>query len=97
MSIREGIDPEELKLAKVIPIYKGEDDQLIQNYRPISENKVFYDSQFGFRKKHATSNAIITLTEKVSNVLDTGNIVVGVFLNNKKHLIQWIIIFLKIL
>ena len=36
MSIREGIVPEELKLAKVIPIYKGEDDQLIQNYRPIS-------------------------------------------------------------
>ena len=36
MSIREGIVHEELKLAKVIPIYKGEDDQLIQNYRPIS-------------------------------------------------------------
>ena len=35
MPIREGIVHEELKLAKFIPIYKGEDDQLIQNYRPI--------------------------------------------------------------
>ena len=101
MSIREGIVPEELKLAKVIPIYKGEDDQLIQNYRPISvlpffskifdkiifinvieflkENKLFYDCQFGFWKNHATSHAIITLTERVSKALDTGKIVVGYF------------------
>ena len=106
MSIREGIVPEELKLAKVIPIYKGEDDQLIQNYRPISvlpffskifekiifinvieflnENKLFYDCQFGFRKNHGTSHAIITLTERVSKALDTGKIVVGVFLDLKK-------------
>ena len=106
MSIREGIVPEELKLAKVIPIYKGEDDQLIQNYRPIpvlpffstifekiifinvieflNENKLFYDCQFGFRKNHATSHAIITLTERVSKALDTGKIVVGVFLDLKK-------------
>ena len=106
MSIREGIVPEELKLAKVTPIYKGEDDQLIQNYTPISvlpffskifekiifinmieflnENKLFYDCQFGFRKNHATSHAIITLTERVSKALDTGKIVVGVFLDLKK-------------
>ena len=36
MSIRKLIVPEELKLAKVIPVYKGEDDQIIQNYKPIS-------------------------------------------------------------
>ena len=28
--------PEELKLAKVLLIYKNDDEQLIQNYRPIS-------------------------------------------------------------
>ena len=28
--------PDELKVARVIPIFKGEDEQLVQNYRPIS-------------------------------------------------------------
>ena len=35
-SISQGIFPEELKLAKVLPIFKCEDEQLVQNYRPIS-------------------------------------------------------------
>ena len=42
MSIREGLVPEELKYAKVIPIHKGEDGQLIQNYRPISGPSIFF-------------------------------------------------------
>ena len=41
---------------------------------------VFYKRQFGFRKKHSTSHAIITLVERVSKALDTGKYVVGVFL-----------------
>ena len=36
ISIKQGIFSEELKLAKVIPIYKSDDNQLIQNYKPIS-------------------------------------------------------------
>ena len=59
----------------------------------LNENKLFYDCQFGFRKNHATSHAIITLTERVSKSLDTGKIVVGVFLDLKKLLIQWNIIY----
>ena len=35
-SIAQGKFPYELKLAKVLPIYKNEDEQMIQNYRPIS-------------------------------------------------------------
>ena len=35
-SIAQGKFPDELKLAKVLPIYKSEDEQMIQNYRPIS-------------------------------------------------------------
>ena len=31
-----GIVPDELKVARVIPIFKKEDEQLVQNYRPIS-------------------------------------------------------------
>ena len=36
LSISLGIVPDELKVARVIPIFKGEDEQLVQNYRPIS-------------------------------------------------------------
>ena len=38
----QGIFPEELKLAKVPPIFKCEDEQLVQNYRPISILPFFY-------------------------------------------------------
>ena len=106
LSINQGIFPDELKIAKVLPIYKSDDKQLIQNYRPISvlpffskifeqiilnhlenfieSNNILYDNQFGFRKNHSTTHAIITLVEKVSKALDTGKIVVGVYLDLKK-------------
>ena len=46
----------------------------------INSNDILYDKQFGFRKGHSTSHAIITLVEKESKALDTGKIVVGVYL-----------------
>ena len=36
LSIRQGTFPNKLKLAKVIPIFKSTNEQLINNYRPIS-------------------------------------------------------------
>ena len=36
LSLSTGIVPEELKLAKVIPIYKKEDPEIFSNYRPVS-------------------------------------------------------------
>ena len=101
LSIVQGDFPIELKLAKVLPIYKSEEEHFTQNYGPISVlpyfskindrviynhlmqyiinlNDILYDKQFGFRKGHSTSHAIITLVEKVSKALDTSKIVVGV-------------------
>ena len=73
---------------------------MVQNYRPISIlpffskiyekiitllifltiNGILYDKQFGFRKGHA----IITLVDKVARALDTGKVVVGVYLDLRK-------------
>ena len=50
----------------------------------LDTNNILYDKQFGFRKSHSTSHAIITLVDKVSRALDTGKFIVGVFLDLKK-------------
>ena len=41
LSFFTGIVPDQLKLAKVIPIYKSGDSDLCNNYRPISVLPVF--------------------------------------------------------
>ena len=50
----------------------------------LDEHSILYAHQYGFRRGHSTSHAIISLVEKVSHSLDTGKIVVGVFLDLKK-------------
>ena len=35
-SISEGVFPDMLKIAKIVPIFKSDDTQQISNYRPIS-------------------------------------------------------------
>ena len=103
-----GIFSNELKLAKVIPIFKNGDKKDISSYRLISilsffskifekamykhlinfidKNKILYKYQFGFRKLHSRNHAIISLVEKVNNALDSGKILIVVFLDLKKRL-----------
>ena len=50
----------------------------------IEVDNILYDKQFGFRKGHSTSHAIITLVNKVSKSLDEGKIVGGVYLDIRK-------------
>ena len=105
-SFTEDVFPEELKLARVVPILKAGDPSQIANYRPISvltffskvfekimyncilkfmdDNHVFYEHQYGFRQKHSTQQAIITLVDKIITSLDKGDIVISVFLDLKK-------------
>ena len=89
-----GIFPNQLKIAKVVPIFKTGDDTLFTNYRPISllpstskvveriifnqlytyfeTNKLFYGSQYGFRKRHSTEFAALELVDKLLNMMDKG-------------------------
>ena len=106
VSLRTGICPSELKLARVVPIFKSGDPSLLTNYRPISilsffskvferivydylfdficTNNILYDYQFGFRPKHSTQQAIITLIDKITKSLDNGDIVISLFIDLKK-------------
>ena len=105
-SLRVGICPLELKIAKVVPVFKSGDPSLFTNYRPISvlpflskvfekivynclfdficDNNILYDYQFGFRPKHPTQQAIITLFDNITKSLDNGNIAISIFIDLKK-------------
>ena len=106
MSFETGIFPELCKVAKVIPIFKKDDELLCENYRPISllpifskifekviykrmyqfltENNLIYDRQFGFRSKHSTNHALVSLIEEINSHLDTGQKSVGIFIDLQK-------------
>ena len=111
--------PDELKLAKVIPIYKSGSTMELNNDIPISVLNIFskiferlmynkliifldkYNildrNKFGIRQGHSTHHALITLVDKITKSLDNGDIVIGVFIDLKRHSIQSIIQFYKIL
>ena len=70
-----GISPTILKTGIVSPVYQKRTQQLFDDYRPISSklhNKniykrmynaknILYDKQFGFRKNHNTTDAILLI------------------------------------
>ena len=70
----------------VLPFFSKIFEKIISNHllNFIESNNILYDNQFGFRMNHSTTHAIITLVERVSKALDTGKIVVGVYLDLKK-------------
>ena len=106
LSIAHGIVPDQMKIARVVPLFKAEDPSLFTNYRPVSIlpsfskflERIIYncildyltnlhilcDNQFGFRKNHSTTLALIDLHDKISSALDNGEVAVGVFLDLSK-------------
>ena len=105
-SFENGICPNTLKTAKIIPIHKKGSRLSVDNYRPISLlsniNKIFekimykrlyrflsdqssfFELQFGFREKHSTTHALISLTEKIRESLDKAKYACGIFIDLKK-------------
>ena len=96
----KGIVPKELKIGKVVPIYKNENCMLVNNFRLVSVlplfSKIlerlmhsrilsfFKKYQFGFRERHGTDIALIALIDKIMSILNEGDYVLGVFLDLSK-------------
>ena len=50
----------------------------------LETNDVLHNLHFGFRQKYSTSHALISLTEKIKQTTDKGNLACGVFIDLKK-------------
>lgn len=104
--IRENVFPDCLKIAKIIPLFKGGDKSAPDNYRPISvlsvfskilekvmciqiveyfeRNQLFSSSQFGFRKKKSTTDAILSIYQFVLEYFESGECTLSLFLDLTK-------------
>ena len=45
---------------------------------------ILYQNQFDFRQGHSSHHALITLVNKITQSLDSGDMVIGIFLDLKK-------------
>ena len=101
-----GIFPDKLNIAKVVPIFKSGDCTLTNNYSPISllpviskviekiiytqlslyfeSNKLFSDSQYGFRPNRSTEQATLELTDRIISAMDNNDVPIGIFLDLSK-------------
>ena len=61
-------------------------EKLVHQKLPLflEKNKQLYQFQFGFRSKHSTSHALISLTEKIRAALDKNPFACGVFIDLRK-------------
>ena len=50
----------------------------------LDKHNIIHNLQFGFRFNHSTEHALISITEKIRDALDSGNIACGVFIDLKK-------------
>ena len=109
--------PSELKIAKVIALFKKGETYNPNNYGPISllscfnklfekllckrlvsflaRYKVLFNYQYGFRKLHSTTLALIEFTDNIIRFLDEVNYCISVFIDLTKafdtvdHYILW--------
>ena len=74
ISFLSGIFRNSMKLAKFVPVYK----------KRRTSSKQIYQFQFGFRSKHSTSHALISLAEKICATLNKNTLACSVFTDLSK-------------
>ena len=72
--------------VSVLPVFSKLLERLMYNrlLQYINDNNLLYNLQFGFQKGKSTHMAIIVLLDKISEALDNGDYVIGVFLDFSK-------------
>ncbi len=52
----------------------------------LTEENIIYTNQYGFRPKHSTNHALISITEQIKETLDNGGYACGVFVDFQKSI-----------
>ena len=106
LSITTGSIPNDLKMARIVPLYKKNSKTHVWNYRPISvltviskvfekvvfmqlsdylsEHRLLYEFQSGFRSSYSTDTCLIHLTDYIKLENDKGNFTGMVLLDLQK-------------
>merc|ERR1712080_233716 len=53
-------------------------------YSFLELHSCIYDLQFGFREKHSTNHALMSMVQQIRDTMDNGNTAVGVFVDFQK-------------
>ena len=56
----------------------------VRLYQFLEKSQLFYSLQFGFRAKHSTNHALISITETIKESIDNNKLGCGVFLDLRK-------------
>ena len=72
--------------VSVLPVFSKVIERLMYNrlLKYINDNNLLYKYQFGFQKGKSTHMALIVLIDKISEALEKGDCVVGIFLDFSK-------------
>ena len=70
----------------LLPIYSKIFEKVIYKrmYDYLDKNNLLYLRQFDFRAKHSTNHTLISITEAIKSLIDTGNYVGGVLIDLQK-------------
>ncbi|XP_065678968.1 uncharacterized protein LOC136093698 [Hydra vulgaris] len=86
----ERIFPDQLKIAKITPVFKGGEPSNVKRimFNQISHHlavyNILYINQFGFKRNKSTEHAIIHLTRSITDSLEKSEFTLGVFINSSK-------------
>ncbi|XP_065660400.1 uncharacterized protein LOC136084231 [Hydra vulgaris] len=70
----------------VLPCFSKLIERIMYNrlYKYLSENKILYNNQYGFKKNHSTDHAIVELVKHISNGFNSDCYTIGVFIDLSK-------------
>ena len=80
------LDPNNYRPISLLSIFSKIYEKVMYTrlYKFLENSNLFYSKQFGFRSKHSTNHALISISENIKNSIDNGKFGCGIFLDIKK-------------
>ena len=78
--------PNNYRPISLLPVISKVIEKIICNQLSsyFENNKLFYDSQYGFRPNHSTEQATLELTDRIISAMDNNDVPIGIFLDLSK-------------